>query len=197
MNMTPEPSRSPFGNAVNPSLEAAGATSCRARSRKALPTSPAPIFALALLWCAAAAAGEGTAEVEQAERARFAAMIARDVEALDRMVANDLYYCHSNAEVENKARFLETIRTQRLRYDAIDIREISVHLLAADIAMVSGLVRFKGNIAGQDLELDLRYLDSYALRDGRWQLLAWQSTRVPPAASPASRSPPKDTGVTR
>jgi hypothetical protein len=155
------------------------------------------LLAIVLAWCATAGAADpGTQAVEQAERARFAAMVARDLEALDRMVANDLYYCHSNAEVENKVQFLDTIRTQRLRYDAIDIREIGVRMLAADMAMVSGLVHFKGNIAGKDLELDLRYLDTYVLREGRWQLLAWQSTRVPPAASPASPAQ-KETGLTK
>jgi hypothetical protein len=148
-----------------------------------------------VLWCTAASADPVADAVERAERSRFAAMVARDMEALGRLVADELYYCHSNAEVENKAHFLATIRTQRLRYDAIDIREIAVRVLAADVAVVNGLVHFRGNLAGKDVEFDLRYLDSYVLRDGRWQLLAWQSTRVPPppAASPGAR----ETGPSR
>jgi hypothetical protein len=163
------------------------------RSRNPLRTA---VLVLALAWAAVAAGDPVAQAVEHAERARFAAMIARDMEALDRMVANDLYYCHSTAEVENKARFLETIRTQRVRYDAIDIKDIEVRVLAADVALVNGLVHLRGNLAGKDIELDLRYVDTYVMRDARWQLLAWQSTRVPPDTTHAPK-PAATTGTAR
>jgi hypothetical protein len=147
-------------------------------------------------WCAVAAADATTDAVEHAERARFAAMVARDTVELDRMLATELYYCHSTGNVENKTQFLETIRTQRVRYHAIDVREINVRILAADVAMVSGLLHFKGSVAGRDVELDLRYLDNYVLRDGRWQLLAWQSTLGPPSGA-APGAAPKESDTTR
>lgn len=134
--------------------------------------------ALLLSACAGMDHRDAAASIEQIERARFAAMVARDVRALDPMLASDLHYCHSTGQVENEAQFLETIRTQRLRYDAIDLKEINVRH-SGDLALVTGLANVRVAVGSDSQQFDLRYTDAYVLRDGRWQLVAWQSTRVP------------------
>lgn len=116
--------------------------------------------------------------VELMERRRFAAMIAQDLEALEPMLAEELNYGHSNGEVETKAQFLDTIRTGRIRYEALDVKKLDVRLYD-DIALVAGHLACKAQVSGQPLAIDLRYTDAYVKRDGRWQLVAWQSTRVP------------------
>lgn len=116
--------------------------------------------------------------VELVERRRFSAMIAQDLEALEPMLAEELNYGHSNGEVETKPQFLETIRTGRIRYEALDVKKLDVRLYD-DIALVTGSVACKAQVGGQPLAIDLRYTDAYVRRDGRWQLIAWQSTRVP------------------
>lgn len=114
---------------------------------------------------------------EQVERRRFAAMIAQDVAALEPMLAEELNYCHSNGEVETKPQFLETIRSGRLRYEALDVKGLDVRLYD-DIAVLTGRAMARVQTAGQTRELDLRFTDAYVKRQGRWQLIAWQSTRV-------------------
>lgn len=116
--------------------------------------------------------------VELLERRRFAAMVAQDLEALEPMLAEELNYGHSNGEVETKPQFLETIRTGRIKYEALDVKKLDVRLYD-DIALVTGSVACKAQVGGQPLQIDLRYTDAYVRRDGRWQLIAWQSTRVP------------------
>ena len=41
------------------------------------------------------------ADSESVERARFAAMTHRDLDALEPLLADDLSYCHSNGRCEN------------------------------------------------------------------------------------------------
>lgn len=116
--------------------------------------------------------------VEQVERRRFAAMVAQDVATLEPMLAEDLRYVHSTGQLENKAQFIETIRSGRLRYLAIEVEELDARLYE-DVAVVSGLLKAEGQAGGQPVTLKLRYTDVYVSRDGRWQLVAWQSSRLP------------------
>jgi hypothetical protein len=116
--------------------------------------------------------------VEQVERHRFAAMVAQDITALAPLLAEDLTYGHSNGDFENKAQFLETIRRGRLRYEAIDVQELSVRPYD-QVAIVTGRIVVQARAGNQPVSLNIRYTDAYVNRDGRWQLVAWQSTRLP------------------
>ena len=132
-----------------------------------------------LLLLGACAHLQGSGEtLEQIERRRFAAMVAQDVAALEPMLAEELRYVHSNGQLENKPQFLETVRAGRIRYVSIEVREIEVRLYD-DVGLASGLILVGGRLSGQALQLELRYTDAYVRRDGRWQLVAWQTTRVP------------------
>jgi uncharacterized protein (DUF885 family)/ketosteroid isomerase-like protein len=116
---------------------------------------------------------------EQVERRRFAAMVAQDMTTLEPMLAQDLRYVHSTGLVEGKPQFLETIRSGRLRYLSIDVRELDVRQYG-DAAIITGFIEAKGEAQGNPVDLALRYTDAYVNREGRWQLIAWQSTRLPP-----------------
>jgi hypothetical protein len=116
--------------------------------------------------------------VAQVERRRFAAMVAQDIAALEPLLAEDLTYAHSNGEFENKAQFLETIRGGRLRYEAIDVQELNVRQYD-EVAIVTGRIVVQAKAGDQPVKLNVRYTDAYVNRDGRWQLVAWQSTRLP------------------
>ena len=130
--------------------------------------------------CAATSAGHGSIEqVKQVERQRFAAMTAPDLAALAPLLADELHYCHSTGEVQDKPQFLEALRSGQRRYSAIELREFQARLYG-DVAIGNGLVTVHVSKDGGPLmTLELRYADAYVWRDGRWQLVTWQSTRLP------------------
>ncbi|HJS21254.1 MAG TPA: nuclear transport factor 2 family protein [Steroidobacteraceae bacterium] len=134
----------------------------------------------ALLFLGACAAIQANPDesVEQVERRRFAAMVAQDLAALEPLLAEDLTYGHSNGAFENKSEFLETIREGRLRYEAIGVQELAVRQYG-NVAIVTGRILISGRAGTGPVMLNLRYTDAYVKRDGRWQLVAWQSTRLP------------------
>ena len=121
--------------------------------------------------------GKRDETVELTERRRFDAMVAQDVAKLEPMLADELYYGHSTGQVETKPQFLETIRSGQFRYRAIEVKQLDVRLYD-DVALLTGLVHVRVDVKGQPLETDLRYSDAYVYRDGRWQLVAWQSVRA-------------------
>ena len=45
--------------------------------------------------------------------------------------------------------------------------------------LVQGRMAIEAEQAGQPLQLQLVYTDVYEARDGVWQMVAWQSTRLP------------------
>lgn len=105
-------------------------------------------------------------------------MVAQDVAALEPMLAEDLRYVHSDGQLENKAQFIETIRSGRRRYRAIDVQELDVRSYK-DVAVLDGLLLADAQAGDQTVALKLRFTDVYVNRDGRWQLVAWQSARLP------------------
>ena len=140
--------------------------------------SSTSLVCAALLLSACAQLNAGSTEtIDQVERRRFAAMVAQDVAALEPLLAEELRYVHSNGQLESRAQFLETVRSGRIRYESIDVREIDVRLYD-EIGLASGLITVGGRSGGQLLQLELRYTDAYVRRDGRWQLVASQGTWV-------------------
>ncbi len=116
--------------------------------------------------------------LEQVEQRRFAAMVAQNIAALEPLLADELSYTHSTGETENKAQLLETIRSGRLRYEAIDVREVDVHRYG-DVALLRGRLALRARAGDRALQLDLRYTDAYVYREGRWQMVAYHATRIP------------------
>jgi len=45
---------------------------------------------------------------------------------------------------------------------------------------VTGNAAGKVRNKGQDLDVNLLFLEAYVKQEGRWQLVAWQSTRAAP-----------------
>ena len=59
------------------------------------------------------------------------------------------------------------------------VEQIRTRLAAPNTYVLTGTVGVNGEQAGQALSMRIVYTDVYVNRDGRWQLLAWQSTRLP------------------
>lgn len=117
-------------------------------------------------------------DVREIHAARFQAMLKNDLEALAPLLADDLVYIHSAAELETKQQFLERLRSGALRYRAIEPSETVVRTYGP-VAIVTGRAKVKVTSGGNDRELDMRYTSVYRNTGNRWQLVSWQSTRVP------------------
>lgn len=110
-----------------------------------------------------------------ADLARFRAQVARDTAALGPMLAEELVYTHSNALIETKDQFIESVGTGRIRYDAIFPVEIT-HRLYGGTAVGGGKISVRGQVRGTAFAAELLFTSVLVLVDGQWQLVAWQST---------------------
>jgi ketosteroid isomerase-like protein len=117
-------------------------------------------------------------EIRAVEQRRFDAMVRGDVAALDEILAEDLTYVHTTAALETKADFLRRLRTGDLKYETIgpESQEVRVY---GSTGVVTGIARVRVLSGGQPHMFGMRYTDVYVKRGNRWQMAAWQATRLP------------------
>ncbi len=128
--------------------------------------------------CVGAAAEAAEAAILRTEDERIAAMLAADVAKLDRYLGNELTYVHSNGDLETKAQFLSRIGSGDLQYKAVRRQDVHVQVFG-NSAAVTGLAAMEVRSKGGDLAMQVRFTNVYLARNGRWEMVAWQSTRLP------------------
>lgn len=141
---------------------------------------------LAMVTLAAAAPrAQGGADgdaVKALELERFQAQEKNDFAALERLLADDLVYTHSSGAVDSKASYIESLRSGRARYLKIAPDEVKPRVVGDTVLIHGrGVFTLETNTNGQKGEnvLKLSFLDVWQKRNGKWQMIAWQSTRLP------------------
>ena len=119
-------------------------------------------------------------DVLRAYDQRFEAMRRGDWGALDAALADDLTYVHSTARLESKAEHVANLRAGKPHYRGIAPRERQARVHGG-VGVVNGVSEMHVENGGKEQRFTVRYLAVYAQAGGRWQLIAWQSTRVPDA----------------
>jgi uncharacterized protein DUF4440 len=140
------------------------------------PTALALTLILMSGW--ATAAQDPLKEVAALETARFQAQIAMDVPTLRPMLADDLYYCHSSGVCQNKEEFIGFVTSGTNKYLAMDVISMKPRLVG-EAVVVNGKLDIRVVTNGKEQHFQGIYTDVYAKRDGRWQLVTWQSTKLP------------------
>lgn len=105
-------------------------------------------------------------------------MTKADTQALKQLLADDLVYIHSNALKETKADHLRSIGTGKIVYQQMDREAVSVRVYGKT-ALSSGTIKVKGILNGNPFELRMLYTAVYRKNKKGWQLVNWQSTRLP------------------
>ena len=152
--------------------------------REPTPPNRALVAALLLLLVLAVPAAEATQQsLKQAEAQRFRAMAANDLEALKKILDDDLVYTHTNGRVDDKESFLANLESGALRYRKIELRGMDPVFWAGEAGMVTGKVILHVEAGERQLTLPVRFTSVYRLGEDRaWHLLGWQSTVIPEAS---------------
>lgn len=117
-------------------------------------------------------------EIRRQEARRFEAIVRGDVAALEQILSDDLTYTHATGVFETKAEFIGKMKSGQLKYEAFAPEDIRVRVYGTT-GVVTGLARVKVQVKGEPLSFQLRFTDVYVKKDGRWQMVAWQATRLP------------------
>ena len=135
-----------------------------------------------LLFCAflsiETVSAQNASAVLDAEQHRFACMIARDTVSLEKLLADDLVYIHSNCMVENKKQHLSAINTGKVVYQNMK-REAPTVRFYGKIAICNGGIQVKGLLNGNPFDVQMLYTAVYRKQGKNWLLVNWQTTRRP------------------
>jgi ketosteroid isomerase-like protein len=139
------------------------------------------ILTLTLLFTLSLANAQSADEkaVAAAEKARFEAQVSKNYDALNQILAEDLVYVHSNGNVDGKSSYIQSIKDGKSSYISIDPQEMKVRLYG-NTAIINGVCAVKlGAADGKVNDIKLRYTDVYVKKDKQWQMVTWQSFRMP------------------
>ncbi|MFN3839510.1 MAG: nuclear transport factor 2 family protein [Cyclobacteriaceae bacterium] len=100
------------------------------------------------------------------------------VDSLHGMLDDNLMYIHSNGWVETKADVIDDLKTGKLAYRQVDIKEASVRLYE-NTAIVTGKGTFAGMNSGTEFSLNLLFTEVYIRKGGRWKLASRHANRLP------------------
>jgi ketosteroid isomerase-like protein len=118
-------------------------------------------------------------EIMAVEEARTTALDRSDVAALEQIMADDVTYIHASGKVDTKKSYLAAIRSGQLHYISWQPKGLHVRVMGNG-AVIDGeyLVRVTDSRVQPDpFEINIFILTVYERRNGRWQQIAWQSTR--------------------
>ena len=122
-------------------------------------------------------AGNGQAVIDL-DKKRMQAMARKDVATLQSVLADDLIYTHSSARLDTKRSLIDAMVSGKTVYTAVEPSEVKAHDLG-DTVVLTGVAQIKVTANGTPNAFGVRFTDVYARRDGRWQMVTWQSTRLP------------------
>jgi len=140
-------------------------------------------IAAALLCTLTASIAQHSADADlavlAAEKARTTALVQGDTVTLEKLLADDLTYVHASGKVDTKASFLEGIKSGELHYIAWEPKSMHVRVVG-QTGVLNGeyAVRVRDRrVQAEPFDINVFILSVYARRDGRWQQIAWQSTK--------------------
>jgi Domain of unknown function (DUF4440) len=139
---------------------------------------------LGLVAVGAAAAQECTGtitaeEAMKAETARYAAQTSNDFAAMEKLFGNDLTYNHSSAASDDKARYIEAMRSGRTKYRKMTPNGDLKTRTYGCIAIITGTAVYEVTAGGQDRSVPLRFTAIWAKRASGPEFVSWQSTGIP------------------
>ena len=112
------------------------------------------------------------------DKKRMTAMAQKDVAALNTLLADDLVYTHSSARLDTKRSLIDAMVSGATVYTGVEPSDVKAQDLG-DTVVLTGIAQIKVVSNGTPNAFGVRFTDVYARRDGRWQMVTWQSTRLP------------------
>lgn len=122
----------------------------------------------------------------------------RDVATVRRIEADDAFFVYPDGSLGDKAQDVKDMEAGSLSADSWEVLDVKVNVLDNDSAVVNGRNIVKGGKYKmpdgkvQDISGEYRWVDTFARRNGQWQVVAGAATPVQKgaAATPTPKASP-------
>jgi ketosteroid isomerase-like protein len=112
------------------------------------------------------------------DKKRMAAMARQDIATLNALLSDDLVYTHSSARVDTKQSLIGAMESGATVYTAVEPSDVVAQDLGTAVVL-TGAARISVTSNGNPINFGVRFTDVYVNKGGEWQMVAWQSTRLP------------------
>ena len=125
----------------------------------------------------AMAATDDEEAVKQAVEALRKAMLTQDKAKLETLTAEQLSYSHSDARLEDKAKFINAIMTRKAVFKSLDFPDLTVAIVGNN-AIVRHLWVSESELDGKVTNTKIGVLQVWQKQGPAWKLLARQAFKV-------------------
>ena len=132
------------------------------------------------LLAATAADDSALAGAIAGDKARAAAMLSADTNALKKILADDFKYTHSNGFLESKATHIKSY-VDGLRYTKFQTTNVVGHLITPDVVVLNGIIDQTKGTGGKMTDYHLLFQSVWRKNGNDWQIASLQ-TAAPPTA---------------
>src|ERR1700736_1661916 len=122
-------------------------------------------------------AGNGQMVIDL-DKKRMTAMAQKDIATLNTLLSADLIYTHSTARVDTKQSLIGNMESGSTVYTAVEPSDVKAQDLG-DAVVLTGSCRISVTAQGRPNSFSVRFTDVYANKGGQWQMVTWQSPRLP------------------
>lgn len=112
------------------------------------------------------------------DRKRMTAMAEKDIATLNAVLADDLIYTHSSARLDTKQSLIGNMESGATVYNSVEPSDVKGQDLGSAVVL-TGVARIRVTSGGKPNAFGVRFTDVYANKGGKWQMVTWQSTRLP------------------
>jgi ketosteroid isomerase-like protein len=133
-------------------------------------------------WAMVSTAGhplDDAAQLLYLQREWNSASKSKDAEWFERNFAADAtFVSYVTGSIHTKAEMIANFKNSKATLDSVEPSDLGVRV-EGNTALVTGILHLKGSDEkGQPIDDRFRFSDAYVKRDGRWQVLAAQGTRI-------------------
>ena len=109
---------------------------------------------------------------------KFNWLIEKKYDSLESLLDDRLTYVHSSGWVQNKREVIDDLKTGKLNYVKVTIKEASARTYDK-AAVVNGIATIDGLMEGKSFAVDLRYTEVYVQKGKNWLLVSRHANKMP------------------
>jgi len=117
------------------------------------------------------------AMIKRVDEAFATAMVKADLAALANTYSDDYVFTDPTGRVSHKAELLDSFKSGAINIRSQEISDVQVHVYG-NVAVEIGKLVSQATRGGKDSSGTFRFTRVWVNRDGRWQTVAFQETRL-------------------
>jgi hypothetical protein len=116
--------------------------------------------------------------IVELENARCRALVARDLDALNRLVPNDVVHTHANGKTDDKAGYMLAV-SEQIRFLSVSRDGLTVRIFG-NVAIATGRLEQSIELTrtAQRIEMNVTTTQVWVHRGANWEQVSFQATNL-------------------